>query len=128
MARRSTADLKRDLESLMDIPEVDAVLLFGSRASGTNSERSDTDICVVASEVSSPMEMSKLLGHIWERTRTDGLDVWLFEELPLYLQMEVIHTHEVLHCRDLPELYEYFYWKRREWGSQSRRQELGFLA
>jgi hypothetical protein len=127
VARRSTAGLKDDLKSLMDIPEVDAVLLFGSQASGANSERSDTDICVVATEISSPREMSKLLGRIWGQTRTDSLDIWLFEELPLYIQIEVIHTHEVLHCRDLPELYEYFYWKRKEWEVQSGRQELSFL-
>jgi hypothetical protein len=34
------------------------------------------------------------------------------------MKMEVIENHEVVFCRDLPELYEYFYFFRKLWKDQ----------
>ena len=115
--------LKDNLQGLMPIPEVDAVLLFGSHAKGEASERSDTDICIVAPSATAVVQKAKLLGLIWQRINASLFDVWLFEELPLYMQIDIIECHIIIHCRDAPSLYEYFYRFRRCWSSQSLRHE-----
>ena len=51
-------------------------------------------------------------------------DVYTFEELPLYMKMEVISNHEIIFARDVPELYEYFYFFRKLWKEQEIRQNV----
>ncbi len=51
-------------------------------------------------------------------------DVWLFEELPLYMKIEVIEKHVIVFCRDELELYEYFYHFRKLWKDQERRNRI----
>ncbi|NHJ15317.1 MAG: nucleotidyltransferase domain-containing protein [Candidatus Thorarchaeota archaeon] len=114
------------MKGITEIPQVDAVLLFGSRARKDASVRSDTDICVVAQGVSDRKEMSELLGSIWRIIDANKYEVWLFEEMPLYMQVEVINHHVILHCRDVPALFEYFYQFRKRWQSQAERQEMAF--
>jgi len=48
----------------------------------------------------------------------------VFEELPLYMKMEVIDNHEIVFAKDELELYEYFYYFRKLWKDQRRRNEL----
>ena len=55
----------------------------------------------------------------------DGrLDIKIFELLPLYLKMEVIRDHEIIYARDRLQLYEHFYFFRKLWADQERRQRL----
>ncbi len=49
---------------------------------------------------------------------------WGIEELPLYMKLQVIGAHKVVFCRDLPGLYEYFYFYRKIWEDQKHRQEM----
>lgn len=111
---------------MQEIPEIDAVLLFGSQIGGTATDTSDYDLCIVASALQSADEMAGLLGKIWRQLDANKYDVWVFEELPLYLQMTVIGNHEILFCDDVPDLYEYFYRFRKEWRNQAQRQSLEF--
>jgi predicted nucleotidyltransferase len=92
-----------------------AVLLFGSGAKGQLNNRSDRDICVVAPAIRDTGEMRSLLKRIYVNLDVVGkrYDVWLFEELLLYMKLQVIENHEIVFCRDLPELYEYFYFYRK---------------
>ena len=126
MVEHVTSDIQNELEWMHDLPSIDAVLLFGSRIDGSATDESDYDLCIVAPTLHSAPERAKLLGTIWRRLNAEKYDVWIFEELPLYLQMSVIQNHEVLFCDDLPELYEYFYQYRRQWRTQEYRQSLNF--
>ncbi|MBN2229663.1 MAG: nucleotidyltransferase domain-containing protein [Candidatus Thorarchaeota archaeon] len=126
MVEQVISRIKKELDWIQEIDKADAVLLFGSQIEGTATERSDYDICVVASTIQSADEQAALLGKIWRRIDADKFDVWLFEELPLFLQITVIENHEVLFCADIPELYEYFYRFRKQWSTQASRQSLTF--
>ncbi|HID26410.1 MAG TPA: DNA polymerase subunit beta [Methanosarcinales archaeon] len=84
-----------DFAFLEDDESILAVLLFGS---GANNQLTD------------------VIGKRY--------DVWLFEELALYMKIQVIENHKVVFCKDLPELYEYFYFYRKIWNDQKHRNEL----
>jgi len=103
-----------------------AVLLFGSGAKGQADSRSDRDFCVVAPEVIDSNSMSAILRKIYVNLNVSlkRYDIWLFEEFSLYMKAQVIENHRVVSCRDLPELYEYFYFYRKIWNDQNHRQEL----
>ena len=79
----------------------------------------DIDVCIVATEGFDIKE-------VFENVNISGrkYDVWLFEEFPLYMKMEVIENHQIVFCRDELELYEYFYLYRKLWKDQKRRNEL----
>jgi hypothetical protein len=109
-----------------DGEEVLAMLLFGSAARDDTDLRSDRDICIVAPELRAARTRRLILRTIFDRLDVTGkrYDLWFFEELPLYLKMQVIEHHEVIFCRDLPALYEYLYFYRKLWGDQKHRQDL----
>jgi len=124
MGQADQATMISDLLCLMDIPDIEAVLLFGSYARGDASPRSDLDICIVAPRVKTSEGMARLLGSVWQQVDANEYDVWLFEELPLYMQIDIIENHRILHCRDVPSLYEYFYSFRKRWAHEQYRQTL----
>jgi hypothetical protein len=106
-----------DLRELAEVEGVLAVLLFGSRAKGHPLAR-DVDVCVVAPESE---DKAKLLLRLFSRVREEGFDIWLFEELPLYMKVEVIKNHKVVSCRDYRRLYEYFVRVMALWRDQEVR-------
>lgn len=93
-----------DLSAIADMEGVLAILLFGSTARDQPLAR-DIDICIVAPRIG---DKASLLLKALSKVRRPGYDIWLFEELPLYMKVEVIRNHRVLHCRRLEELYDYF--------------------
>lgn len=117
-------DLKRDLGFLAQRSDVLAVMLFGSAVRGDSlKERSDIDICVVARDCK---DHTKLLREIWRKVdvHRKGYDVRIFEDLPLYIKIQVIREGKVVFTKDVYELYEYFYLFRKLWNDQEYRQKL----
>jgi len=115
--------LKKDFSFLFGKEEVLSVLLYGSQAEHNETPRSDVDICIVAPECG---DRKGLLGEVYRKldVYSKKYDVRLFEELPLYIQIQIIRQHEVIYVRDLLELYEYFYQFRRLWDDQAGRQQV----
>jgi len=111
--------VEKDFEFLKG--KVLALLIFGSFARGEATARSDIDICVVAPK-QKPVEVLKA---IWRKVDVYGkkYDVWVFEELPLYLKIEIIENHEIV-FGDAGELGEYFYFWRKLWEDQKHRQKM----
>jgi len=111
--------VEKDFEFLKG--KVLALLIFGSFARGEATARSDIDICVVAPR-QKPVEVLKT---IWRKVDVYGkkYDVWVFEELPLYLKIEIIENHEIV-FGDASELGEYFYFWRKLWEDQKHRQKM----
>ncbi|NQE45231.1 hypothetical protein C5S31_04315 [ANME-1 cluster archaeon GoMg2] len=118
--------IESDFAFLAEDKRILAVLLFGSGAKGQADSRSDRDFCVIAPGVRDSSSMSAILRKIYVNIDVRGkrYDIWLFEELSLYMKAQVIENHRVVSCRDLPELYEYFYFYRKIWDDQKHRQEL----
>lgn len=86
--------IREDFRFLEKEKEVYAILLYGSYAKGEQTKRSDIDICVVAPKLKTPKEFARLLGKIWRNIDANKYDVRIFEELPLYIKIEVIKNYE----------------------------------
>ncbi len=109
------ASLEKEFAFLKD--RVLAVLLYGSHATGDAHRQSDVDLCIV--DPDTPTVLNEVSRRV--DVAGSGYDVYLFEELPLYLQMEVIRSHRVVVCRDIYALHEYFYPYRKRWKDQEHR-------
>lgn len=119
----SATKLKKLKEEFSFLRErVLGVLLFGSNVDNNATSRSDIDICIVAPK----QKPNKVLSTIYRNidAYAKRYDVYTFEELPLYMKAEVLRNHKVIVAKDLPELYEYFYFYRKLWDEQKHRQEI----
>lgn len=92
------------------------ILLYGSQQRGTQTTRSDIDICIVA-----PDEKPKTL---FKEMLPLNYDIKIFETMPLFLKIQVIQHHKIIYTKDRYELYEYFYTFRKLWGDQKQRQQV----
>jgi len=120
-AKRVGEKVREDLRFLFENRSVLGVLLYGSVVAGESTERSDIDVCVVASAAGDKVAFSR---WILSNVKDEQYDVRVFELMPLYLKMEVVEHGEVVHARDIYELYEYFYAFRKSWDDQRQRQML----
>lgn len=121
MAKKESVE--KDFSFLFNKKEVLAILLYGSVAKGEETPRSDVDICIIAPACK---DKAYLLREVFKNIDvfSKKYDVRIFEELPLYLQIQVIQQHEVIYAKDVYELYEYFYYFRKLWQEQASRQHL----
>ncbi len=114
--------IKDDFINVLDKEKVLGILLFGSYANETQTNRSDVDICVVAPEEDSFNLYSIFLEKI--NVVSKLYDIKFFTELPLYLKIQVIENGILVHSSNELDLYEYFYRFRKLWADQKHRQEL----
>lgn len=85
-------------------PDVLAVLLFGSRARGDATPRSDTDVCLVLSpglgaEDTAGRKRLEYLSQV-------DLDVAVFQAPPFHIRIRVLKEGRVLFVRDEDALYD----------------------
>ncbi|VVB88902.1 Nucleotidyltransferase domain protein [uncultured archaeon] len=115
--------IKKDFSFLFERKDVLAILLYGSTANGDETPRSDIDICIVAPNCP---ERHDLLTEVFRKLDvfSKKYDVRIFEELPLYIQIQIIQKNEIIHAKDIYELYEYFYGIRKLWEVQADRQKV----
>jgi hypothetical protein len=85
-------------------PEVAAVYLFGSRATGAAGPRSDVDLAVVLrTELDASARWRKrldLIGDAAARLGTDAVDVVVLEDAPALLAHRVLARGRLLSARD----------------------------
>ena len=100
--------LKEPLEKLLNKArqdtEVLSVILFGSRARGEATSASDVDICLVL--LNRPYDPLSLSRKKLEYLKMGGIDVHVYQQLPLYIRQRVIKEGKVLFVRDEESLYE----------------------
>ena len=77
---------------------VKAVLLFGSRAGGVVTKRSDIDICVVFDKISGE-EAGKFRIHILGHFPLK-MDIQVFNVLPQKIKRDIARNHKVLYKSD----------------------------
>lgn len=83
------------------------ILLFGSCSSGEENQRSDIDICIVKpADLNLVRKIDEKLGGKY--------DIKIFEHLPLYIQIEIIHNHTIISGNEV-DLSVYFYRFRKLW-------------
>ncbi|MCG3217417.1 MAG: nucleotidyltransferase domain-containing protein [Candidatus Heimdallarchaeota archaeon] len=111
--------LEKDLKMLMEESEVIGIVLFGSIVTNQDHHQSDIDICVVVSEPESSETFHKVL-----RFNQPPYDIKLFHNLPVHVGIEVINNHFIIYERKEFEISEFFYFKRRMYEDEMRRQEL----
>ncbi len=84
-------------------PDVLAVLVFGSRARGDASPRSDLDVCLVLAPGPAPevaLDRRRL-----EYLAEADVDLVVFQRLPLILRSRILREGSVVFVRDEPALY-----------------------
>ena len=111
-------EIEEDFQFLRD--KILALLIFGSRVKKEEHEKSDYDICIVKPE------SREIIREVFRKIDVSrkNYDVHLFEELPLYIKMEIIKNHKVVFSKDIYGLYEYFYFYRKLWKDQERRNKM----
>ncbi|MEX2689028.1 MAG: nucleotidyltransferase domain-containing protein [Candidatus Njordarchaeum guaymaensis] len=114
--------MQKDFHFLKVQKDILGIVVFGSFVSGEFSEESDIDICIIAGPRIENID--ELIDFVFERVYNPRYDIKFFEKLLLRLKIEIIKNHEVVFSRDLPELYEYFYFYRKIWKDQERRNTL----
>jgi len=114
--------IKDDFQFLIKEQNIHSILVFGSYAGEDETARSDIDICIIMPENRELGE--RLLNIAISKLSSKGYDIHLFETLPLYIKIEIINNHQVIHSKDIYDLYEYFYFYRKIWKDQEHRQKL----
>ena len=104
------AQLKRDFEEFKD--SCLGIVLYGSYAKGSPTKRSDIDICLIKPKKGTYERVLEKLGGKY--------DVKIFEDLPLYIKIEIIKNYKVIHGNEL-EISEYFYHFRKLWKDMEHR-------
>ncbi len=115
--------IEKDFSFLFKKKEVLAVLLYGSVVKEEQTPRSDIDVCIVAPASENKAE---LLKEVYRNIDvfSKKYDVRIFEELPLYIKIQIIQNHEVIYAKDIYEMHEYFYYFRKLWEDQASRQHV----
>ncbi|AEA46598.1 nucleotidyltransferase domain-containing protein [Archaeoglobus veneficus] len=75
------------------------VLLYGSYARGEETKRSDVDVCLV---MPSKQAISRVFGKLGGK-----YDIKVFEELPLYIRVDIVRNHVKVYSKDELDLYLY---------------------
>ncbi|MFO7796319.1 MAG: nucleotidyltransferase family protein [Promethearchaeati archaeon] len=114
--------LRQDFLPIIKNKPILGVLLFGSYAKGTQTNRSDIDICVVAPNEDPVKLISFILQHI--NATLKKYDIRLFQEFPLYIKIRVIQNGIIIYSPNKYDLYEFFYFYRKLWNDQKHRQTL----
>jgi len=87
------------------------ILLYGSYARGEETKRSDVDVCLV---MPSDQAVSRVLGKLGGK-----YDIKVFEELPLYIRVDIVRNHVKIYAKD--ELDLYFYRQMKIWKDMEHR-------
>ncbi len=104
MNQQQHRTVQRLLGKIKKDKQILAVFLFGSVARGENNARSDLDICLV-------LTPGKFTSKKFSQVKIKYLsrfnaDIWVFSQLPIYIQQRILKEGKVLFCRNDDLLYE----------------------
>jgi hypothetical protein len=111
-----------DLESLVEVfrryPEVEAVYLFGSRASGRTHPGSDIDLAIVPADGAPEQQRLSILADL-TRAGFDDVDLVFLDGEDLVLAYEAVRPNQVVYRTEAFDRGAYY--------SRVVRMYLGFL-
>lgn len=101
------------------------IVLYGSAAKGKSTNLSDIDIAVFHSGDKRERFQfrMKILGRI-----SNKFDIQTYQDLPLYIQNEILSTGEVLYFSDYAEIFNTFMKTIREFDDFRPRLELYYSS
>ncbi len=105
-------------ETLKPLKEKYELVLYGSEVEGGVRPDSDIDIGVITREtnIETNIKIQKELLGIFPL----NFDVRVFELFPIYIQISIIETYQVI-FGDILEISEYFYSFRKKWDDCKHR-------
>lgn len=106
------AQINRDFDKFKD--KILGILLFGSVITGTETERSDVDVCVVVGR----KNVKEIFDLLLESGLTGKYDIKIFESLSLKIKGEILENHVVVWAKDKGELSYYLHKYRKIWEDQ----------
>ena len=111
-----------DFSEIIKNKKILGILLYGSYVEERNTNRSDIDICVVAPNE----DIYELISHLLQNINVNEkkYDIRVFNELPLYIKIQVIQKGLLIYSSNKFDLYEYFYIYRKLWDDQKHRQAI----
>ena len=94
--REIMKSIQKYLEKISQYYKIDAIILFGSYAKGTENENSDIDIAIISSDFNDIIDDgAKLIGFTWKidtRIEPHPIKKKDFDEVSDYFIKEVIDT------------------------------------
>ncbi|MHA1911771.1 MAG: nucleotidyltransferase family protein [Candidatus Kariarchaeaceae archaeon] len=121
MGQQLLQKVKIDAQRLSQVLNPLGIFIFGSFVKETAYEQSDIDICIVKPNCS----IQEALSRCW-RLFGNKYDFKIFEELPVFLQAEVLDHHIMIVAPSEPELYEYLYTFRRAIETYKNRLKVAY--
>lgn len=81
------------------------IMLYGSAARGELTTFSDIDLAVFydGDEYERFDFRVKILGRVWDR-----FDIQTFQDLPVYIQQDIISTGKIIYFRNYKEIFDIF--------------------
>ena len=118
---RIIAQIKTDFKFTLSNQSILGVILYGSYLSGEESEQSDIDICIVASD----QDLYQIHKYVYKNLEKniEMYDIHFFEELPLHIQGRIIEEGMVILTNNLGDLSEYLHPFRKQWVHEKWRIE-----
>ena len=111
-----------DFLPIIEKKEILGIMLFGSYSRNQQTNRSDIDICIIAPNIDSHGLYSYILSQI--DVKTKKYDIRMFSELPIHIKIRIIEYGILIYSPNQYDLYEYFYFYRKLWEDQKRRQHI----
>jgi len=91
--------IKKPVEEIKKIKEVNAIILFGSHATGKAKPYSDIDLCVLTKKGVSKAVKEKILSNSSQK-----LDISLFSSLPPQIRFRIMKEGKLLFIKNKLEL------------------------
>jgi len=96
--KRTNIDLNDMLLKLKSFKLVHSIILFGSKARGTENEKSDIDICVIPKH---DVEITIKEKISLNNSVPENIDISFIDELPVYIRKRIFLEGRVLYTQDM---------------------------
>lgn len=91
-------DINEAISKLKSSKLVHSIILFGSKARGTEKEKSDIDICVIPKpDIEIPLKERISINN----SVPENIDISFIDELPVYIRKRVFLEGRVLYTQDM---------------------------
>lgn len=96
--KKSNIDLNEVILKLKSSRLVHSIILFGSKARGTEKEKSDIDLCVIPKP---DVEITIKERISLNNSVPDNIDISFIDELPVYIRKRIFLEGKVLYTQDM---------------------------